>query len=294
MKAKLYLLTSMLIWGSIGLFVRKAGLPSATLAFFRGVVGGAFMLCAALAMRRPPSLPAIRKNLPRLAAAGAVLGANWILIFESYRFATVSLATLVYFFAPVFVMLLSPLVLGERLTAGKLACVATAAAGLFLVVGADFSAGGDSLRGVLLALAAACLYTIGLFINKFIRGIRGVDDTLVQLFATAAVLLPYVLVKDGVPKVPSGGTLFIVLLLCLVHTGLAYLLYFTTLPALSAQTAAMLSYVNPVAAVILSAVFLHERIGILQLCGAALVLGSTALMARGKEKKPPAKMRRHA
>lgn len=294
MKAKLYLLTSMLIWGSIGLFVKKAGLPSASLAFFRGVVGGAFMLCAALVVRRPPSLPAIRKNLALLVAAGAVLGFNWILIFESYRFAPVSLVTLVYFFAPVFVVLLSPLILRERLTAGKLACVAAATVGLCLVIGTDFSAGGDVLRGVLLAFAAACLNAAGLFLNKFISGIRGADNTLVQLFASAAVLLPYVLVKDGVPAVPSGGTLLLLLLVCLVHTGIAYLLYFSALPDLSAQTVAILSYVNPVAAVALAAVFLRERMGISQLFGAALVLGSTALMALRKEKKPPQETRRPA
>ena len=240
-------------------------------------MGALCLLLAAAARKRRPDIPAIRRGLPVLLASGAVMGFNWILLFEAYRYTTVATATLCYYMAPVIIILLSPLVLRETLTVKKGVCAAVSVAGMVLVSGVLHagSAGPGELRGVLLGLGAAARYAAVILLNKRLRDIGAYDRTIVQLLAAAAALLPYVLLTEDVGALsPTPLTLTITAVVCLVHTGAAYALYFGSMNALSAQTLAILSYIDPVVAVILSAAMLHEPMTIPAAIGAALLIGS--------------------
>ncbi len=135
MNAKLKLIVSMLIFGSMGIFVRNIALPSGVIALVRGGVGVLFLLLICALTRTPVSLKAIKRNLPLLLCSGAALGANWIFLFEAYRHTTIAVATLSYYFAPVLITMASPFLFKEKLTGKKLACMMASLIGMALVSG---------------------------------------------------------------------------------------------------------------------------------------------------------------
>ena len=277
--ALLLLISSMAIFGTIGVFRRNIALSSAAVAMLRGFVGAAALLLFARLRGQHPDRAAIRRNLLPLIVSGAAMGVNWILLFEAYRYTTVAAATLCYYMAPTFIILASPLVLRERLQARKLLCVALALLGMVLVSGvldAGFSA--KELRGAALGLGAAVLYAGVILTNKRMRPIGPYDRTVLQLFFAAVVLLPYLFATEGVfvPRM-TGTTLWMLAAVCLIHTALAYALYFSSVERLPAQTLALFSYIDPVVAVLLSALLLHERVTLLTALGAVLVLGAAVL-----------------
>lgn len=274
--AKAGLIVSMALFGTIGVFVRGIGLPSSVIAMARGLLGAAFLLLAAKLRSDRPDRAAIRKNAVPLLISGTILGLNWILLFEAYRFTTVATATLCYYLAPVLVVLSSPLLLGERLTPGKLLAIAMAFGGMVFISGAAQSGLPplSELRGVLLALGAAVLYAAIMILNKRIRGLGAFDRTAVQLLVTGVVLIPYCLLRARI--LPGSFTLRSALLLgivCVVHTGLAYMLFFGAMEHVSAQSVSMLGYIDPVVAVLCSVVILREEFTVYSLIGTVLILG---------------------
>lgn len=271
--AKLQMLFSMALFGTIGLFVRAIPLPSSAVAMIRGFVGAAFLLVFTLARGKKISFAAIRENLLLLCVSGAAIGVNWILLFEAYRYTSVATATICYYLAPVFLVLSAPLTLGEKLTAKKIVCVVLALAGTaFLSGGAD----GASLRGIACGCGAAVFYASVMTLNKKMRDITAADRTLVQLFAAGLCLLPYVLATENVGEWSlTALQLALLAFVGIVHTGYTYALYFGAVAQLPTQTVALYSYIDPLVAVLLSALVLREPFTVQSAVGAALVLGST-------------------
>ena len=276
MRAKLEIVLSMAVFGTIGLFVRSIPLPSGVIAVVRGLVGAALLLAFCLIRGKRPDGIAIRKNLLLLAVSGGLIGFNWILLFEAYRYTTVATATLCYYLAPVFISLAAPMVLKERLTAKKLLCILVAVAGMVPVSGiltAGFRL--SELRGVALGTGAALLYASVILLNKKLTAISAMDRTMVQLGAAGIVLIPYVLLTTELAALSCTSTgLWLLAVVAIVHTGVAYVLYFGAIPRLPAQTSAMLSYLDPVIAVLLSAAVLKEEMTLLTVLGAVMILGA--------------------
>lgn len=219
---------------------------------------------------------------------GGALGLNWILLFEAYRYTSVATATLCYYFAPILVMLVSPALLKEKITSRKAACILAALFGMVFVSGV--SAGSlpeaGELRGILFGLGAACLYAAVVLINKGIREIEAFDRTVVQLGISAAVLAPYVLVTENIAQISLTPTAIALLFfVSIVHTGVAYALYFSAIRDLSAQTAALFSYIDPVVAILFSALLLGEEMTTACAVGAVLILGSALVSELPAKKK---------
>ena len=310
-RSLLMLGSSMLIFGTIGIFRRYIPLSSGLLAFARGLIGTAF-LCAVMLVRRVLSASAAQMktedsgreqqpqpagdrsdrfrrgagsrplNIPvqifiLLIISGALIGINWILLFEAYNYTTVATATLCYYMEPIIVILLSPLVFREKLTIKKAACTVAALVGMFLVSGAagEGLPQGNALRGILYGLGAAVLYAAVVIMNKKIRDIDPYIKTILQLGSAAVCLLPYLIgagLFTGVSL--DGNSILMLLIVGLVHTGIAYTLYFGSTDGLRAQTIALFSYIDPVSALLLSMIFLHEPMTAAGICGAVLVLGA--------------------
>ena len=278
------LVLSMLIFGTIGVFRRWIPYPSSVVALARSAIGLAFLLLLRAARREPVDRAAVRQNLWKLLLLGAMLGANWILLFEAYNHTSVAAATICYYMAPVFILLLSPLVFGERLSLRKGLCAAAAVLGMALVSGV-FSGGLHGARGIALGLGAAALYAAIVMVNRTLRGLSAEDRTLMQFAAAVAVMLPYVLLTEEVAALTfTPRSLLLLLLVGVVHTGIAYVLYFGSIAEVSAQTAAFLSYLDPVVAVLLSLTLLGERMSLSAMLGAALVLGAMLLSERKPKK----------
>jgi len=276
--SKLKLIISMVIFGTIGIFVKYIPLSTTILALARGVIGTVFLLLVVAFSKKKISLSAIKRNMILLICSGIAIGVNWIFLFESYRHTTVATATLCYYLAPVFVILLSPIILKEKLTARKILCVIAALAGMVFVSGIlqNSSNSEIGLKGILFGICAAVFYAGVVLMNKFLKDISANDSTIMQLGIAAIVLLPYTLMTEN----PGAVTLTVPVILLLVtvgilHTGIAYSLYFASMSDLNGQTIAIFSYIDPAVAILLSMFLLKESMDVLSMIGAVLILGAT-------------------
>lgn len=275
-KAYIMMITSMLIFGTIGIFRKYIPLSSEMLAFSRGLMGSLFLLIFIAATgRRPERLSA--GKLLWLAVTGAIMGMNWLLLFEAYRYTSVARATLCYYMQPTILIFLSPVFFKEKLTVKKLFCAAAAIVGMIFVSGVAEESQSDvqDVNGIFCALCAAALYAAVIILNKKVQVDDAYQKTLVQLASAALVLVPRVIAAGaGEFTALDSRSVVMVLVIGIVHTGIAYVLYFGCMQRLRAQSIAVLSYIDPVFALVLSAAVLHEQLSPLDLAGAALIIGS--------------------
>ena len=268
------LILSMLIFGTIGLFRRAIPYPSSVVALVRSVIGALFLLLVRAVKREPIDRAAVKQNLPKLLLLGAMLGTNWIFLFEAYNHTSVAAATMCYYMAPVFIILLSVPVFGEKLTPRKGICAAVAVFGMVLVSDV-LTSGLHGAKGLLFGLIAAVLYALIVIVNRTLRDISAEDRTIMQFVASSLVMLPYVLLTENLSALePTPKVLLLLVIVGVVHTGIAYVLYFDSIAHVSAQTAALLSYIDPIVAVLLSLTVLREPMSPTALLGAVLVIGA--------------------
>ena len=282
---RLMLIMSMTVFGTLGLFVRNISVSSGELALYRAVLAALLIGVYLLVSRQKIPFARIKKEVPLLLLSGAAMGVNWILLFEAYRYTTIAVATLCYYMAPVLLIAFSPLLFKEKLTGRQIVCVLLAALGMVLVSGV---LDGGGLNGIALALGSAVLYALITAVNrKYLGPVDAYDKTIVQLGAAGLVLVPYLLLTGGfaglrVTPLSAG----LMLLVSLTHTAIPYALYFGAMVRLPTQTVALMSYLDPITALLLSALVLHEPLSPAGLAGAALVLGATLLSELWERKKP--------
>lgn len=284
-KSYVALIGSMLIFGTLGVVRRYVPLSSAMLALCRGALGSVFLLIFVLVRGGKLKLPE-RKATLWLVLTGAIMGLNWMLLFEAYSYTTVAAATMCYYMQPTIVILLSPLVFRERLSGRKLACAAAAIVGMLFVSGVLSGGTGQvrDIRGIAFGLGAAALYAAVIILNKKVVVEDIYAKTVIQLAGAALVMIPYVLLTEGVPELTlTAADIGMVLLVGIVHTGITYALYFGSMQRLKAQTVAVMSYIDPVFALLLSAAVLHESLTPLGIVGAVLIIGSAIISETAKE-----------
>ena len=276
MTPRLMLILSMAVFGTLGPFVRNIPVSSGELALYRAVL--AALLIAAYLAVTGQNIPfaQIKKEVPLLLASGVAMGINWILLFEAYRYTTVSAATLAYYFAPVIVTVVCPILFHEKLTGKQILCFIMSTLGLVLITGTGCLRGGSDGIGILFGLGAAVFYAAVILLNKFIKNVDGIHRTFLQFLAAIVTLTPYVLLTGGVTLGSLNGTGWINLLIVgLIHTGVTYCLYFSAIKSLPGQKAAILSYIDPLVAVLISVTVLGEAMTPQQLAGGVLILGFT-------------------
>lgn len=275
-KEHIKFIISVILYGTVGMFMRLVDLPSEAVAFYRGVIGVAVIVAYRLIRRDRPDPGAIRKNLLLLIVSGIGLGLNWIFLFAAYVNTTVAIASLCDYMAPIFVIILAPFILKEKIDVRKIPCVIAAFAGIVLVSGIT-DGGIGSPRGIIFGLAGALCFTAIVICNRKMRGVSAMDRTTVQLAVSALTILPYMLINNGgripFPDLRSG---LIVLMLGAVQTGLAYCLYFNGLATLPVQTVAILGYLEPVVSILCSVIFLGEPMRWTGWLGAALIICAAA------------------
>ena len=269
---RMYLL-SMAVFGTIAPFVRRISVSSGELALYRAILGAALIGVYLLIRRENPFSAKLRREILLLLLSGGAMGINWILLFEAYRYTTVSTATLCYYFAPVIATLLSPILFREALTPRQILCFFMATLGLVLITGVE---GRGNLTGILFGLGAAAFYAAVVLLNKYIRHTAGIQRTFLQFLAAIVILMPYVAATGGVTLSRLNSIGWVCLLVVgIFHTGITYCLYFSSLKAIPGQSAAILSYIDPLVAVLISVTVLHEPLSWQQALGGTLILGFT-------------------
>ena len=269
---RMYIL-SMAVFGTLAPFVRQIPVSSGELALYRAILGAALIGAYLLIKRENPFRAGLRREILLLLLSGGAMGINWILLFEAYRYTTVSTATLCYYFAPVIVTILSPVLFREALTPKQIVCFLMATLGLVLITGME---GRGSLTGILFGLGAAAFYAAVILLNKYIRHTAGIQRTFLQFLAAIVILIPYVAATGGVTLSRLNTMGWVCLLVVgLFHTGITYCLYFSSLKAIPGQSAAILSYIDPLVAVLVSVMVLKEPLSAQQALGGTLILGFT-------------------
>lgn len=279
-RARLFISLSMAIFGTIGLFVRAIPLPSSEVAMCRAVLATVAIELYLLITGQKIRFEGMRRELILLVLSGIAMGFNWILLFEAYKYTTVSVATLSYYAAPVIITFVSATLFREKLTKRGILCFVMSTLGILLITvsGGGMSGNGTDHIGIMFGLGAAVLYATVVLLNKFIKNVGGIQRTFLQFVAAAVTLLPYVLLTSGIhlAELDARGWIFL-LIVGLLHTGVAYCMYFSSLQYVPGQEAAVLSYIDPLVAVILSITVLHEGMSLLQVVGGAMILGFTLL-----------------
>ena len=276
-RSRLMMIVSMTIFGTLAPFVRRIGVTSGELALYRALMAAALIGVFLLVTRQKIPFTAIKKEIPLLLLSGMAMGFNWILLFQAYKYTTVSVATLSYYFAPVIVTILCPIIFRERLTKKQIICFIMSTLGLVLITGiGDLTGANSHLTGILFGLGAASLYATVIMLNKFIKNVEGIHRTFLQFLAAIVVLVPYVLLTPHTGFTALDGIGWVCLLVVgFIHTGITYCLYFSSLKDLSGQKAAILSYIDPLIAVVISVTLLGESMSLVQVIGGVLILGFT-------------------
>ena len=276
-KSRAMMVTAMVTFGTLALFVRKISVSSGELALYRAVMATLMLGAYFLISGQRIDFRAIRKELPLLLISGMAMGINWILLFEAYRYTTVSVATLSYYFAPVIVTLACPILFKEKMGVKQWICFGMSTLGIVLITSIGDLSGGDThFIGILFGFGAAVLYASVILLNKFIKGVAGIQRTFLQFVAAVVILLPYVLCTGGFHLTTMDGIGWVNLLMVgIVHTGITYCLYFSSLKEIPGQEAAILSYIDPLIAVAVSVFLLGEQMTAQQLIGGGLILGFT-------------------
>ena len=276
-KARWMLIASMVIFGTLGPFVRNIPVSSGELALYRAILAALLIAVYLGITKQKIPFGKIRKEVPLLLFSGMAMGINWILLFEAYKYTTVSVATLSYYFAPVIVTVVCPFLFQEKVTFKQILCFLASTVGLVLITGiGQLSGGGKDAIGILFGLGAACFYATVILLNKFIKNVEGIHRTFLQFLSAILILIPYVACTGGV----TLGSMKIVgwinlLIVGLVHTGVTYCMYFSSLKELPGQKAAILSYIDPLVAVVISVTVLGETMTLPQILGGLLILGFT-------------------
>ena len=273
---RLMMIFSMAIFGTLGLFVRNIPVSSGELALYRAILAAVLIAVYLGITKQKIPFANIKKEVPLLLASGVAMGVNWIFLFQAYKYTTVSLATLSYYFAPVIVTVACPFLFKEKLTGKQIICFLMSTAGLVMITGIGKIGSNTDFIGILWGLGAAFFYAVVILLNKFIKGVEGIHRTFLQFLSAIVILIPYVAVTGGVTLGQLHTVGWINLLIVgLLHTGITYCLYFSALKELPGQKAAILSYIDPLVAVVISVTVLGESMTVWQAVGGLLILGFT-------------------
>lgn len=268
----------MAIFGTIGLFVRNISVSSGELALYRAILAAVLIAVYLLITKQKIPFGKIKKEVPLLLFSGMAMGINWILLFEAYKYTTVSVATLSYYFAPVIVTIVCPFIFREKMSGKQIICFVMSTLGIVLITGiGEMGKGSRDLLGIAFGLGAAVFYATVILLNKFIKNVAGIHRTFLQFLAAIIILIPYVAATGGCSLGNLNGLGWGCLLIVgLIHTGITYCMYFSSLKELTGQKAAILSYIDPLVAVVISVLLLGEPLSPVQALGGVLILGFTA------------------
>ena len=269
--ATLRYLFALFLYGTIGFFLHFVKYSSEFVVLGRGVLGSLFIFLVLSLRKEKIDIDAIKKNLKTLLISGFALGFNWVFLFAGYRYG-IAISSLCNYMAPIIVVVISILVYKQKISKPQILFIIMAFVGMLLLIGVI---GGDlkgDVRCVIYGLLAALGFVILVLCNKRLTDIKPLEKTLVQLLASALIVLPYVILNNGFPKEFDLTSTLIILVLDILHTGVAYICYFSSIDVLPAQSIAILGYLEPVLNFVIGALVFHEELGVSSIVGAVLIL----------------------
>lgn len=277
-KYKLEFLIVMCSFGILGPIVKAIGFPSPVIAFFRASIAGISLAIYYFARNKRVDKATRKRCFIPLIICGICLAGDWITLFTAYNYTTVATATICYYIEPILVLIGSGIFLKEKIRTKHLICIIVAFIGVAFVSGIVENGLPSlaELKGVLIAALGAAFYAVIVILNKkLMTDVDPVFKTMFQLLVAAVITMPYVLATEDLSAlVFTPKKIALLLFLGIVMTAFTYIFYFSNVVRIPTKTAAIFSYGDPVVAVIVSVLFLHEPISIYGIIGAVLVIGS--------------------
>ncbi len=270
-KAFIKYLSALLLFGLNGIVASQIAMSSYEIVFLRTMIGSILLIILFMLGKGRFHLREYRRDSLFIILSGIAMGVSWMFLYEAYRQIGVSLASLLYYCGPVVVMVLSPLIFKEKLTWPKVTGFLIVLTGVVLVNGQ--LAGKNNIWGVFCGVMSAVMYFFMVTLNKQSRQITGMENAVIQLTVSFLAVAVFVGFKQAfVFHIPDGAWLWI-LILGIVNTGIGCYLYFSPLSQLPVQTVAICGYLEPLSAVVFAAILLNERMTIIQVIGAACIIG---------------------
>lgn len=284
-RAQIHFIISMLIFGTIGLFVKFIPLSAGIIASSRGILGGLFICILLLTKKDKISIISIKENFKMLLLSGFLIASNWIFLFEGFKYSTVSAVTVLYYLCPIFLLIWSAVFFKEKISIKQVICIVIALIGVVLISGL-LNGDGKSLnqiKGIVYGILAGVFYSLVILCNNKLKHVKQPESTMIQIFIAGLFVLPHALFTTKVINISMNMySVFMLLIVVIVHTGIAYVMYFDAVSKLKTGTVAILSYLDPVFALMMAVLFLKEKMGIIEIIGALLILSSAYISEKNK------------
>ena len=275
---KIEFLIVMCAFGILGPIIKAINLPSSAIACLRAWISSIALAIYFVLSKRHISKETFKKSIVPLIFCGIFMAGDWIGLFEAYRYTTVASATVAYYMEPIFFVIGCAIFLKEKITKKNYLCILVAFVGMAMVSGIVENGMPKlaDLKGILLAMLGGLFYAgIVLLNKKYLTDVDPVFRTDIQLLVAGIITIPYVCLTEDVSSfVFDTKSVLLLLFLGIAMTACTYIFYFTNIVRIPTQTAAIFSYGDPVVAVIVSALFMHEPITIYGIIGSILVIGS--------------------
>ncbi|RLE66560.1 MAG: EamA/RhaT family transporter [Thermoprotei archaeon] len=272
LKGILEMVLTTFIWGSVSLFAIWSKLPSPIFVFYRVLVASIFITLMIIAEGGISSLK-IEENIKTVLISGVFLTLNWIFFFYAVLLTTVANATLLYYTGPVIAIVLAPIIAKEKQPGWVIAPVGMAMTGILLILSEGLSAGNPI--GLFFGLLAGLSYGILAAIGKLASS-RNRPEIIVlyQCLISIIILTPFLFVIDYSME---WITSIILIIVGVVHTALALRLWYSALGSIPMSLASILSYLDPVFAVLLAWIFLGQIPSLSTIIGGVLIITAGVL-----------------
>jgi drug/metabolite transporter (DMT)-like permease len=276
------IVVAIVLWSSLPIVIRLSGVPVHELIFFSCLLSSTLMGSAFITKRFRVGIPK-GTALASVLVLGPISLVNSFSFFYAYKNTSVANAVLTHYTAPVLVAFLAPVFLKERLTARILLAVAVASAGLWIMLGISVSqfvdllvAGDRNTGGILAGLLSGFAYAVIVILSRIVaQNFHPFLLTFCQNSVIALLLLPFVEIRRGLLS-----ALWAFMIMGIVHSTIAPVLYFRGLKQVTANRAAILGYCEPVCAILLGVAFLGEGIDYRTVFGGVMILLSGYMTVR--------------
>jgi len=275
-------LSSIIIYGTIGYFLHFINCASEFVVMCRGLIGSIFIFILMFIRNDLPDIRSIKANLKMLIISGASLGLNWLFLFAGYRY-VVSITSLLNYTAPIIVVIILTFISKQKLTVKQIICIGVAFVGITLVSGLFDGGNNFDIHCFIYGFLAAIAFVILVLCNRKIENIKPLDKTIVQLFMSFLTVLPVVILKGDIPTILDTNSIILLVMMGVVHTGIAYILYFNSIDTLNPSKIAILGYIEPVLSVIIGVVIFKEELSLIGGIGAILILTAALASEIGKK-----------